>query len=263
MVTNLAAEIVAFRPDGGKPVELRRALSEADRNALTTRVNVLDNWLEPGRHSDIFDSVSQMMLGFGGRNVSVDDTKDIAAQWAHALRDLPGWAVARACIRFGRGEVRASELGVERLDVGFSPSTAQVHRIAKAIAADAELERARLAAVLKGIVPMTAPVRTERPGVGAVEGYVLDKEEAAEFRDDERFEKQKREAPVVERKANEARAAEYRRAGLEPPAPQHGLIVSLSLKLSMGWRIEEDGRGNRVLFSPGKARADEFGDFVS
>lgn len=265
-ITRLADEIVAFRPAGGGPVELRRALSADERGALTTRANVIDRWLEPGRQSDIATSVSQMMLGFGGRNASVEDTMEIATQWAHALRDLPGWAVARACLRFGRGEVRAAELGIERLDVGFSPSTAQVHRIAKVIAADAENERARLGAVLKGVVPTSAPAKpmhVDRPGMNAIDAHVLDAKEAAELRDDERFDKQKREAPEIERKANQARADEYRRAGLEPPEAQHGLIVSLSLKLSMGWRIEEDGRGNRVLLSPGKVRADEFGDSVS
>lgn len=57
-------------------------------------------------------------------------------------------------------------------------------------------------------------------------------------------------ARVVEftRQANErAIMAEYAHAGVEP---RPGTLVSLTLLLSLGWRVEEDGRGVRTLVQP-------------
>ncbi len=251
----LADTIVAFKPDGGGPVELRRALSIDERTALKTRANLLERWLTPGRHADIADAVTGMLLGFNQRGMSVDDAKEVAAQWASSLRDLPGWAVHRACLRFSRGEVRASELGVERLDPGFAPSTAQVHRVATGIMAAEVAELARLEAVLKGKVATEAPARPAAAGMTAAQAHIVDREQRGALEGDERIKRQQADAPMVQKRNNDARIAEYVGAGLKPPEPHGGIVVSLSMMLKMGFTIEEIA-GERVLVSPRKQEAE-------
>jgi hypothetical protein len=239
----LADAVVAFRPEAG-PFELRRALSIEERTALRTRANLLERWLAPGLQRDIAESVEALLGG-------TPEAKEVAAQWASALRDLPGWAVHRACLRFSQGRVKAAELGVDRLDVGFAPNTAQVHRVATAIAAEHVAELARLDAVLKGTVTPAAPPRAPAPGVTAAQAHIVDRDERAAMESDERIARQKAEAPAVESRMNAQRIAEYERAGLKPPEPYAGLVVSLPMMLKMGFTIEDVG-GERVLVSPRK-----------
>jgi hypothetical protein len=249
-VREIAETIISFRPEGGG-VELRRALSIDERTALKTRANLLERWLAPGKQGDIAASVTGMLLGFNARGMSLDEAKEVAAQWASALRDLPGWAVHRACLRFSQGRVKAAELGVDRLDVGFAPNTAQVHRIATAIAAEQVAELARLEAVLKGTVTPAAPPRAPAPGVTAAQAHIVDRDERAAMESDERIKRQQVDAPYVESRMNAQRIAEYERAGLKPPEPHAGLVISLPMMLKMGFRIEEVG-GEKVLVSPRK-----------
>jgi hypothetical protein len=253
LLRDLVHALVAFKDDRGG-VELRRALSVAERTSVRTRANELERWLAAGLQSDIASAVTGMLLGFNSRNMTMDEAQEVAAQWASALRDLPGWAVYRACGRFSRGEVRASELGVDRLDPGFAPSTAQVHRAATAIMAAEVAELARLEAVLKGTVIPAAPERAAAPGVTAAEAHIVDRDQAAALESGERIKRQEAEAPEVEKRMNSARRAEYERAGLKPPEPHAGIVVSLSMMLKMGFTIEEI-RGEKVLVSPRKQEA--------
>ena len=241
--------IVAFKPDGGEPGRIcaGRCLSTS-APALKTRANLLERWLAPGQRADIRGRRRPGCCSGTSisASVSVGDAKEVAAQWASALRDLPGWAVHRTCLRFSQGRVRASELGVERLDPGFAPSTAQVHRIATAIMAAEVAERARLEAVLNGRVTPEAPQRPALAGITAAQAHLVDRDQRAALESDERIKRQTAEAPHVEKRNNDARIEEYRRAGLKPPEPHGGIVVSLPMMLKMGFKIAKV-RGETVL----------------
>ncbi len=60
---------------------------------------------------------------------------------------------------------------------------------------------------------------------------------------------------MARKRNNDARAAEYVSAGLKPPEPHGGIVVSLPMMLSMGFTIEEVG-GEKVLVSPRKQEAE-------
>lgn len=252
-VSALVKTIVTFRPSSSDlPVELARALSVPEREALSARAGVVARWLRPGRQAEIARSVSGMLLGFG-RSMSVEEAMEVAAQWAHTLRDLPEWAVERACMRFARGEVRAAELGVERLDVGFAPSTAQLHRVAAAISADLENERQKIDEVLRGTASLGAPAPARRANAAVGAKLTEHLRMKAEARDAEQVERQLRiEAESDQRRREEFARAErtYRDAGLEPPVWKPGDVpVTLQMKLRFGWTTEEV-EGRRTLLSP-------------
>ena len=246
--------LVAFRPDGIGPVELRRALAVAERSDLGARKAVLETWLRPGSPEKMSLAIADMMMGFPGGNVSEDDAEAITASYAFSCRDLPTWAVQRACLRFRSGQVRASEIGEKTISFGFRPSSAHLCKIAGALAEPLRAELDRIEAVLKGEVTMLPPARQAPGGVTAAEAHIVDRDQRAALESDERIRRQEADAPHVEKRNNDARIAEYARAGLKPPEPHGGIVVSLPMMLKMGFVIEEV-RGEKVLVSPRKVVA--------
>ncbi len=247
--------IVAFRPDGVGPVELRRALAVAERSDLGARKAVLEAWLAPGSPQKMAAAIAEMMMGFPGSNVTEEDAEVITASYAFSCRDLPTWAVQRACLRFRSGQVRPSEIDEKTINFGFRPSSAHLCKVAAVLADPLRAELDRIEAVLKGTVTMEAPARPAPQGMTAASAHIVDRDQRAALESDERIKRQEAEAPHVEKRNNDARILEYRRAGLKPPEPHGGIVVSLPMMLKMGFVIEEV-RGEKVLVSPRKQEAE-------
>jgi len=251
-VAALVDGIVAFKPDGGAPVELRRALAVPERSALQARKATLDRWLEAGSPQKMTMAIADMMMGFPGSNVTVEDAEVICASYAFSCREMPTWAVQRACLRFRSGQVRPSEIDEKTIGFGFRPSSAHLCKVAEALARPLRVELDRIEVVLKGTVTMQSPPRAEPAGAAsAPRAYLKSLDNAERDRRDEAVRRQVAESSEVEKRNNDARRAEYARAGLKPPEPHGGIVVSLPMMLKMGFRIEEIG-GEKVLISPRK-----------
>lgn len=250
----LRTTMVVFRPDrAGAPVELARALKVEERSMLARRKETLDAWLSPSSPSRAAASLSRMLSGMRGEAVGEEDAEVISAQYAFALRDLPFWAIERACQRFASGLVRPQEIGAKSLDVGFRPSTAQVATVARALSEPLERERDELDRILRGVVAGARPITRSRGSGASVDAHLAGADEAEVERRRRRTEEIKARQPEVERRTNAARAEEYRRAGLRPPEPRGGLITSLPMMLKMGHTIEEIG-DEKVLLGPSEPR---------
>jgi hypothetical protein len=254
-VAALVDGIVAFRPDGGGPVELRRALAVAERNDITARKATLERWLEPGSPQKMTMAIADMMMGFPGSNVSVEDAEAICASYAFSCRELPTWAVQRSCLRFRSGQVRPAEIDEKTIGFGFRPSSAHLCKVAEALARPLRVELDRIEAVFKGTVTPSAPPRTAPAGVTAAQAHIVDRDQRAALECDERIKRQQAAAPGVERRNNDARIAEYARAGLKPPEPHGGIVVSLSMMLKMGFAIATV-KGKKVLVQANKQGAE-------
>lgn len=254
-VDALRVTIVAFKPDAyGAPWELGRALAPAERQAFAQRKAEIEYWLQTASPERATEIITRTLIGLAGAAYDDEEAQMVAAQYAFACRDLPYWALERTCARFARGEVRASELGAKHLDPGFRPSTAQLCLVARVLTAPLERERDEIGAILKGVPVGRRGAATEGPR-GVVEGHLGDAYAAEERERERKAEQVRLDQPQVEARTNAARAEEYRRAGLEPPQPVHGLIVSLSMMMTMGFRIEEK-YGRRALVGPSADRAE-------
>lgn len=247
-VSALRTTIVAFRPHGTAPVELARALSADERAALGRRKEVLDRWLAGGPPARATASIARMLMGMRGEAVGEEDAEMIAAQYAFALRELPHWAIERACTRFASGLVRPEEVGTKSIDLAFRPSTAQVAGVARALCGPLEGQRGEIEKILRGIVAGARPPGPR--GTAAVNRHLDGLDGAAAVRESRRAEEISARQPDVERRTNAARAEEYRRAGLRAPEPKGGLITSLPMMLKAGFTVREAGGGEKVLVAP-------------
>jgi hypothetical protein len=110
--------------------------------------------------------------------------------------------------------------------------------------------------VLKGTVTMSPPARPAEPaGITAAQAHVVDRDQRGALESDERVKRQRAEAPEVEKRNNDARRAEYARAGLKPPEPHGGIVVSLPMMLKMGFAIATV-KGKKVLVQANKRGAE-------
>ncbi len=97
------------------------------------RLAELRPWIKrPLRQQEIEDVVLELMTSVGGAD-DEEGSESKAREIAKMLADLPLWATKVACLRFGRGEVKAEELGEQRLRRGYVPSSAHVHMVAAAL----------------------------------------------------------------------------------------------------------------------------------
>jgi hypothetical protein len=259
-VKALLQSIVAFRPDErGKPSELGRALSVAERSMLNSRKAVLDHWLQPGSPNRMNLAINEMFTGFGGPELSPEAQDHRNANYAFACRDRPLFAIERACIRFRRGDVRPDEVGEEKLSLTWRPSSAHLNVLAGRIEDDLQKERAAVDEVLRATVflekPKVDPAEVEKVIDAAAEHL---RKRAAE----KHLETVKRqldaeaESGELRRRSIADADETYRRAGLKPPNLLPGQTpVTLQMRLSFGWTIEEVD-GERVLVSPRKQEAE-------
>lgn len=258
-VEKLTREIIAFRPDGFGAPELHRALSIPERQMMAARKAVLDKWMEPGGPSKMKAAINEMFNGFAGPQQDEEERDILNANYAYACRERPLWAVKRACLKFRSGEVRAADVGEEKLSTTWKPSSAQVNLLAKKIEEDIRTERYAVTEILRATVYLPAPRPVGREKVdGAIGAVAQHMQRRRAEKDLEGVERQLQQEADADRNRAAAITAvdqSYVRAGLVPPKWQPGQIpVSLQMKLSFGWRIE-DVDGRPTLVSPPKVSA--------
>jgi len=262
VVRNALATLTGERDKDRNPV-VRRALSTEEKTALATRSKELDPFADPGTPKKKGEEITAMLMGFGGASLSIDEARLTAVQYARTCQDLPLWAVARACGRFSRGEVRPEEVGQEgKLNLNFRPTTAQLYVVAAAIAKPVMEERYRIGAALRAVALL--PKRQLSPEEQAAEAAAIEASRAAYVKQAAAFE----EAITAERTGRQIEAVrrardmtaehiarDYRAAGLDVPPWQGDMPpASLSLMLSLGWTITEDPHGKKILIAPRKPR---------
>jgi hypothetical protein len=222
---------------------LRRSLAEAERAALRARSRALDPWIVKPREGEIEPLLLELSVGLQNRSENDEEAAIRVSHYAEILADTPLWAIKRACDRFDRGEVSHDELG-ERLPLlrGRFPSTAHLYRIASAIARPVFHERVTIHEALNGVVARSGPstpeeraeVEAARASFNRTVGGLSELEEA----------KRQLASESVRHATERLRAAEFRRAGLEPPA---GSMVSLAMMLRLGWTIIDGPGGKKAL----------------
>lgn len=254
-LNELCAAIVdpnAERGPNGEPT-LRRALTPKERAELGDRRAVLARWFPPGNMRRKRDVITLMMTGLGSKGASEDEAEIIVTAYVQIVADLPDWAVERACNRFASGSVTAAELKVKVFDRGFAPNTAQLYAIASAIAYPYKQELYTIRAVLDGVVP--APRRAaDEAATKAKMDSVVDGLARKMTGDDDLRGRSAYFASTIADGTQAMQHAEYAAAGVEIPP---GTFVSLSMRLKLGWRIEEV-RGRNMLIAPAKAAPRSF-----
>jgi hypothetical protein len=246
----MSAVITGERDDRYNAI-LRRALTPAERQALTKRAGEIAPLLERAQYRKSAKIISEMLAGFGSSRASEDEAEVVAAQYAAALAGHPLWAIERACGRFSRGEVDADEVGAKHLDRAFAPSTAQLAMIAKKIVKPFEDDLIRIKMICGGTVVPEEISPEERERVGKkVAAFAAERRREEDSADEERRQSTQRS---LENTRNLV-LAEYRQAGIAPVYSDNGTLCSISLYRSLGYTIEEiDGR--RALVAPAKAAA--------
>lgn len=231
---------------------LRRALTTVERQALSDRAGEIAPLLERGAYRKIMRLVAEMLAGFGSARASEEEAEIIAAQYAAALGGLPVWAVERACGRFSRGEVEASEVGSKHLDRAFAPSTAQLRMVADKVVKPFVEDLYRIRMICGGTVerPDLSPEERERVGVKIAE-YIEKRKREVDVENETK--KQDGGARAIEN-TKQMVLAEYAAAGVKPVYSENGTLCSLSLYRSVGYTIQDVG-GERVLVAPAKEGA--------
>ncbi len=230
-------------------VVLPRSIRPEEKQKLEDRRNVLGRWLLPGAANKIALMISKMLMGFGGGTVSESEAMALTVQYVDMVKDLPRFAVERACIRFATGQVRADEIGEKTLSLSWRPSTAQLYRVAADIARVTTDEYALVCGILAAKPPTAPQTPEERQKLNSSIDEWREQLAAKIVRDEEILDSKRREqALATMKRERENRIAEYRAAGVEPP-PMGEVVISLALRLSLGWTIQEIG-GQRVLVRP-------------
>lgn len=228
---------------------LRRALTLPERQAISARAAQLSPWMKRGSTSKVVSLITEMLSGFGGSQMSLEEASAVASQYAAVVSGLPLWAIERACMRFAGGEVSAAEVGAKMLDRSFRPSSAQLNIVASKMANQVYDEVSRLSKIARGTVALRHVPPEERERVQAKLDELLGTLRAK----GENFDKAGAESRTAEAaKRSEALALrEYRAAGLEPVRSSDGMIISLSMLRSIGWIVEEVD-GHPALIAPPK-----------
>lgn len=118
------AVLVPWR-EHGKPQELSRALTAMERSMLEARAFALTHalipFMEEERH-EVQAAVAGMLSGFRSMRNASPDTVEVTLT---VLRNLPAWAISRACLMIARNEVG--------LDKRYAPNDTEIHDIVKSI----------------------------------------------------------------------------------------------------------------------------------
>lgn len=225
---------------------LSRALKPEERLALELRVQELRNALapaSPANYEIMFDTVSAMLGAFPSmQRHSAESAAMIAEGYCHSVRGRPQWAVIEAARK-----VRENEAG---LNPSYCPTEPEFAEQVRRLLHPFEARLYEIDAVIRG-KPVQPVSQENRDKVD-----VLSKEHLAKSQsplDLETEQRKHQRAAFVEKMLkgeHERRLREYVTAGLEPPEDKGYGIVSLPLMLEMGWRIETDPRGKKVLTAP-------------
>lgn len=246
--------VVAFRSSEGV-YTLRRELTSTERRAIIGRRNLVVDNLQAARAGDIYDDVLAMLVGFGSARQGEDDAKEVATQYVTMLGGMPAWAIRRACLRWGSGQVTADEIGERMINRAFAPSPAQVRVVAEKIARPFVQEVARINKTLSATTDKTiTPEQREesRPRIQAKLEEFHQIMAARALADIQPAAPPPPGAPPrlsPQERTEQECLAEYRRRELTP-VYLGGKLVSIPLLISLGWRIENNGWRD-ILIQPG------------
>jgi hypothetical protein len=155
--------LVRFIPsDPNRPVEMARAITPAERDAITQRLADIATLMGYRDPEAVRRAVAAMMLTIPSMRANEREASAVVTSYTHALADVPTWAVTEAARRFARGEARDQ-------DPAFAPSAARMHQEAVSATYELRAEKASLERMLTGILsvplkPATAAERKEIAG---------------------------------------------------------------------------------------------------
>lgn len=250
-------DIAAIRRDVVAQGGMRRALTATEADTVRARLALVEHWLRRGTHDQMVTSIGFMITGMSDAPVSDDAAEVEAAQYAYICRDLPWWAVERACTRFASGQVRPDELSGERVSLRYAPSSAQLNVIAGRIVAPLRSERDALKLMLSGKV-IAPPVREGSTAIpGNVQAWLNMRRMSEQNARDARVERVTAESGTRAEIAERQRRKAFADAGVDLPPLQ--MCMTLAWYLGHGWTIEtvED---RRVLASPTRNSTGDFND---
>lgn len=248
-ISFLSQMLLPYRSLDGKDL-IRRALSAPERSSLKRRKDHLAARMGQGDRKAMMRAIVSMLAVFPSRG-DADQTKAIVTAYVTAVHDLPTWAVEKSCLRFSRGEVRADEIGLAKMDSSFAPSAPQIRRVAldemKPFTAELSMLRRALLADVE-VDPLTSE---DREALAAKFGGL--KRELEQRCDVLIAERQASSERVIQRaSAASARLImrEYEERGIAPPSDNP---LSISMYLALGWKIEFYG-DEQVLVRPENRR---------
>lgn len=229
-LVNTYRALVVWRPDDGGPAEAAAIPSGAERMAMVTRLNHLDDALLPASTTPndvarVAAAVSSM-LGGGYASLQNVDRRATIAGYTEALQDLPAWAVELGCDAVRKGKVAD-------LDPKWPPTHGHLHQIAEKQLAPIKAEQAQIAGVLALQLP-PQPDEAERARMAEAAKTWLDRSDPTAQKLIEGSEESEavREAKERTRQSmisgdREAIRREWEAAGLEP----RGYSLSLAKQL--------------------------------
>lgn len=185
----------------------------------------------PRTRSDVVAIGRALSLMFERFRERAEDAERMVKTYCEALDDLPTWAIAEACDRFGRGRVP------DRRNNTFSPTTAELHAYADGLVAERELSD-RVAA-MKALPPPAAkaePSDEERRRVAPRMDDLRRELRAAAAAGNVSIENARSErAERARRQLEERRVRECEAAGVDPSL---GLSVELARRAA-AWSREQ------------------------
>lgn len=229
---------------------LRRPISSEERTAIQERARVLGPWLTPGPTGKVALAVTNMLLGFAARQMSMKEAAAVATQYAMALHGIPLWAIERACMKFADNTVRDEDLGEgQTWNRAFGPSSAQLRIVAIALVRPFGEESTRIVMTIRGTVQRIISDEERAAAAVHIDAGLADlkRRQAAAALEQEASNVRRQTTLARSRRENEESIlAEYEAIGLPRPT---GFLTSLSLLLHTGWTIQEVA-GKPTLVAP-------------
>jgi hypothetical protein len=238
--------------DGGREC-IERLPNSAERGVLRRRAGELEKSIEGiGRAGPAYDRARQALAALLGgysalSRADVDGTLGIMLGW---LGDMPLDAIAETCRLVGTGKAMVVDPATSKpaaVGIRFPPTHVEMHILCGQFVEARRTELAQIEKVLR-VARLAPPPVSDAERDRVRDGFAelslsLKRVEPA---DDERSARMERRRIELAHRSVER---EYAFHGLEP-VERRGLVVSLSLLLSQGWKIVELNPGEKTLVSP-------------
>jgi hypothetical protein len=238
LLTDVLANGLAPNPSGNPDRdEMVRLPNRHERGMLQSRSRDLSSLLRPAslaaaETARIGEAVG-MMLG-GWRNLKEGNPAEIIAGYTMLLKELPVWAVVKACGEFARGEAIEVVNGVERrMSPDWAPSAARVYTVARdhITAQVAESNRLHRLLSCRKISVAVDPAARERVGAllkdfsGGMTERVRKERDADRIRIEALAQEARDRAAKIREDADRPILALYASLGLQPVRTQVGRLV--------------------------------------
>lgn len=147
---------LALNAEHNGKIPARAALPAVRRQELTDRARGLSEYLAPARRDEIVRDLSRVFIALACKADDGIDAQTRALVYADILRDLPPFAVAKACADFCTG--RAG-------DKKWAPTAAELRSVAQAHAAPWRREQERIERALAAEVVEEVDYRSKQAGL--------------------------------------------------------------------------------------------------